>query len=492
MIQTQTRITAAALGLGAALLAAAACDPQKSLTQKRIRTVERGLTRTVYLKGLAPEKLDLNDRLAFYRVPGVSLAVIDKTGIEWAKAYGRKDAQTGQPLTGETLGQAGAFSQMVAAAVVLRLAEEGRLGLDDAVRGRLGSWAFPPEAGPDAPGLTIRRLMSHSAGLSDQALPGYRGEEPRPTLVQMLGGDPPARNGPLWVPPLRGSIAKTRYSEAGYVVVEKLLEDVTGKPFDLLARELVFAPLGLEDSTFEVPLPERFGENAAAGHIRDGMTVAGRWEEHPHRAAAGLWTTPADFAAFLVDLLRSATSGEGKVLTAASARELLSAQAESFGFGFLVEGSRDDMLFKLRGRTRGYSAMMVLYPARAQGAVLMANSDNGALLIEEILCALAAAYEWPHFRPEEKTVLRLEPETYETFVGRYEVNPAYVLDVRWEDYYLVIQPTGQAPTKFYAEGQSLFYSTDPYVRIQFLKDRDGRVAGLLLWQQDFELEAKKI
>ena len=164
---------------------------------------------------------------------------------------------------------------------------------------------------------------------------------------------------------------------------------------------------------------------------------------------------------------------------------------ENRGPGFLVEGAGDDVQFKLSGKTEGFACQMVLYPVRGQGAVIMTNSDNGFTLIDEILAALSSVYQWPHYRPEEKTVLRLDPETYRGCTGRYEVGPNYFLDVTWEDYYLVIQPTGQAATRFYAEGQTLFYSTDPYIRIQFLRDR-GPVEGLVLWQQDFELRAKRI
>jgi hypothetical protein len=121
----------------------------------------------------------------------------------------------------------------------------------------------------------------------------------------------------------------------------------------------------------------------------------------------------------------------------------------------------------------------------------MTNSDNGFTLIDEILGALSETYQWPHYKPQEKQVLRLDAETYRQFVGRYEVGPDYFLDVTWEDYYLVIQPSGQTATRFYAEGQTLFYSTDPYIRIQFLRDK-GPVDGLVLWQQDFELQAKKV
>jgi hypothetical protein len=135
---------------------------------------------------------------------------------------------------------------------------------------------------------------------------------------------------------------------------------------------------------------------------------------------------------------------------------------------------------------------MVIYPAKGQAAVIMTNSDNGFVLIQEILCALAEAYKWPHYKPEEKTVLRLDPAIFQQYIGRYEVSPSYVLDVTQEDYYLVVRPTGQASTKFYAESQTLFYSTDPYVRIQFRSDKQGKFDSLVLWQLDFELKAKKI
>jgi hypothetical protein len=64
--------------------------------------------------------------------------------------------------------------------------------------------------------------------------------------------------------------------------------------------------------------------------------------------------------------------------------------------------------------------------------------------------------------------------------------------VTHEDYYLVIQPTGQAPTKFFVESQSTFFSIDPYIQIQFVKDEAGTVSGLLLTQRGQTSEARKL
>jgi len=288
------------------------------------------------------------------------------------------------------------------------------------------------------------------------------------------------------------STSRTRYSESGYIIFEQILRDLTGKPFPVLMNEILLDRLGLKNSTFTLPLPEAFKARAAAGHLREGQPAKGLWNNYPEAAAKGLWTTPANFAAFLADLLQAAAGTEGKVLSPEMARLMLSPQIEGHSFGFLVDGQGADINYSLRGKTRGFSCFMVVYPVKGQGAVIMTNSESGTLLIQEILGALSEAYGWAQFRPEEKDVLRLDPATYQTYAGSYEVNPAYGLEVKQDDYALVIQPTGQAATKFYAEGQTLFYSVDPYVRIQFFKDKKGAVEGLVLWQGDFEIEARKI
>lgn len=485
------RAGAALLAAAAFLLSSAGCGKTNPATARKIKAVENGLLRSVYLKGVPSEKLSLEDRMSFYRVPGVSIAVIDQKELAWARAYGERDNQIHQPLTTESLFQGGAFSQAVSAAVVSALADRGKVRLDEDAGAGLKSWTFPPEIEQTEHFLDVRSLLAHGSGLSDQLLPGYAHDELIPTLAQVLDGTKPAANGPLWVPPATAAPVRTRYAEAGYVVLEAFLNDRTGEPFEKLARDLVLGPAGMTDSTFEVPLPDSLRAKAASGHLREGRPVSGLWKCYPEKAAKGLWTTPTEYARFLLDLLRSAESGGGKILSAAAARAMLGRQLESFGSGFLVEGTGDDIQFLARGKTHGYACYFVLYPVRGQGAVIMTNSDNGLTLIDEILCALSAAYTWPGYGPVEKQVLRLDSETYKSFTGRYEVGPNYFLDVTWEDYYLVIQPTGQAATRFYAEGQTLFYSTDPYIRIQFLRDK-GPVDGLVLWQQDFELKARKI
>ncbi len=481
---------------GAAVLALAfstafwSCQTHNSLTRKRAKNVEKGLLRTVYLQGLQPQKLSLAERMAFYKVPGVSIAAVDRGTLEWARVYGERDIQTHDPVAADTLFQAGALSQMVTAALALRLADEGLYGLDEEPGSILKTWKIPPEAGLPAGRITPRNLLLQTAGFSDQVFQGYAAGEPLPSLTQILSGIPPARNGPVWIPPRRSASLRAWPSEGGFLLIQQMLQDASGRSFDRLAEDIVFGPLGLKRSTFAVEPPE--GLTAAAGHQRDGRILPGLRARYPESAAKGLWTSPSDFAAFILRLLRDAEGKGTGILRPATARLMLSPQVENYAFGFFADGQGDDIQFHLNGKTRGFACVLVVYPAKGQGTVIMTNSDNGDLLIGEILCAFSAAYGWPHYRPEAKPVLRLASETYDEFLGRYEVNERYALEVRREDYYLVITPTGQAPTKFYAEGQTLFYSVDPYVRIQFFRDSGGRIDGLVLWQKDFRLDARKV
>ncbi len=294
----------------------------------------------------------------------------------------------------------------------MRLVEDGAIGLDEDIRPRLKTWRFPAEFEPGPGGVTLRGLLSHSAGLSDQILTGYGPDEALPSLAQVLSGDKPAKNGPLWVPPRMSVRLRAWLSEAGYVVVQQLLEDLTGRPFPELVAERIFKPLGLTHSVFGSGFGGDLRPEAAVGFLREGKAVPGGAARFPEDAAKGLWTTPSEYAAIVLDVLAAAEDRPARILPPAAARRLLAAQVENFGFGFFVEGRGDALLFRASGTTHGFAGALVLYPAKGQGAVIMSNSDNGDVLIEEILTGFSAAYDWPDFKPLEKPVLRLSPEAY--------------------------------------------------------------------------------
>jgi CubicO group peptidase (beta-lactamase class C family) len=364
--------------------------------------------------------------------------------------------------------------------------------MDGDVASSLRSWKIPPQITPGSPNanrITPRDLLAHGAGLSGQIFTGYPAEDPLPDICQVLAGEKPAINLPVL-----GGIqpGKAQESESGYAILQLLLTDLMGKPFPQIMKETVLDPLELRNSTFEVSLPAELRDMAASGHLREGRGVEGNWFRYPESAAKGLWTTPGDYAGFLVDILGDAMGRSSRLLPAEAARTMLTPQIGNQGFGFTVEGNGDEANFSIRGKTCGFSSFAIVLPEKGQGVVVMTNSDNGNLIAEEIVRAVSSVYGWSLFKPEEKPLFRFDPSIYQEYVGRYEVAPDYHLDVTFEDYYLVIQPTGQARTKFYVESQTIFFSINPYIRIQFRRDDKGIVSSLVLWQQDFEQKAEKI
>jgi len=471
-------------------LISTACETPKSRTQKRKKSVESGLHKAVVFKGQKPERMMLEDRMSYYRVPGVSMAVIYQYQIDWTEAYGVKETGRSEDVTTHSLFQAASLSQPVTALAALRFVDEGRITLDSNVNEFLSSWKLPGNRVPGENKVTIRMLLSHCAGLIPHEFRGYPQSEPLPTLRQILDGQKPANSPAARVYAVPGT--QYSYSELGYAVLQQLLIDLEEKPFPQIMRESVLQPLGMERSTFEYPLPAGVKEMAMTGHLHQGEPLEGKWFRYPEMAAAGMWTTPTDLALFLIDVMKTARGESREVVSPELARAMLTPQLDIQGCGFLIEDAGDNLFFHLKGRNEGFECFMVAYPVRGEGAVVMTNSANGSYLIEEILRGISAAYEWPHFQPEEKTIYRLDTSVYAQYVGKYEVNPEYILDVAHEDYYLVVTPPGQAPTRFFAQGLSVFFSTDPYVVIRFEKDDEDRVTGLILRQRGQSTRARKI
>ncbi|NOR12269.1 MAG: serine hydrolase, partial [Candidatus Aminicenantes bacterium] len=175
------------------------CETEESLTRKRIDSVENGLLRTVVFKGEDPERMKLSERMAFYRVPGVRIAVIDKYAIEWAQGYGVERVGTDLPITPDLLFQAASISQSVAAWGILHLVEQGKINLDVDVNTHLKSWKISASSVTRETKVTPRHLMSHCAGLISLKLAGYPFGKTMPTVLDVLQGQKPSDSPGVYV-----------------------------------------------------------------------------------------------------------------------------------------------------------------------------------------------------------------------------------------------------------------------------------------------------
>ncbi|WP_203779198.1 serine hydrolase domain-containing protein [Actinoplanes philippinensis] len=255
-------------------------------------------------------------------------------------------------------------SKHVAAFGTLRLVADAVLGLDDDINEHLRGWRLPGEGT-----VTVRQLLSHTAGLTEYWLPGYAAGSPVPSLDQILRGEPPANT-----PAVRRELtpgAVFRYSGGHYAVLEKLLEDVTGTPFDELMDQLVLAPAGMVDSSFDQGFPHAHRRRAARGH-RDGVPVPGGWHTQPERAGAGLWSTPADLVRLELEIAR-AVAGESPLLPRDLAGQMVTAQVPG-GFGLGVELGAG--FYGHTGQNTGFSCFSFMWPAASTAAVVMTDAED--------------------------------------------------------------------------------------------------------------------
>jgi CubicO group peptidase (beta-lactamase class C family) len=139
-------------------------------------------------------------------------------------------------VTAATLFQAGSISKPIFALAVMRLAEQSSLDLDEDVNRYLASWKVPPN-GSWQPRVTLRQILSHSAGFTVHGFPGYGAEGVVASVVHVLNGEPPANTPPVRVNILPG--VQFRYSGGGITVGQLFVSDLLGKPFPSLMRELV-------------------------------------------------------------------------------------------------------------------------------------------------------------------------------------------------------------------------------------------------------------
>jgi CubicO group peptidase (beta-lactamase class C family) len=460
------------------LLAASVAPPslrssvpgEQTPLEARIARVESGLLPAFVIAGRPLPAKPLAQRMTDLKTPGVSVAVINDGAIEWAKGYGVTETGTATPVTPHTLLQAASISKPVAALAALRLVEQGKLSLDEDVNAKLASWKVPENDFTKTEKVTLRRLLSHSAGLTVHGFGGYAADAPVPTLVQVLDGAKPANSDAVRVDVVPGKI--WRYSGGGYTVAQQLMMDVAGRPFPDLMAELVLKPVGMIDSTYEQPLPEARRGAAAGGHTSDGKLLPGRAHTYPEMAAAGLWTTPTDLAKFLLEIER-ARLGKSAVLSQALAIEMTTAQKPGYGLGLSLDGFGKTASFGHGGSNEGFKCQMAAFFEGGRGAVIMTNGDQGAFLAGEILRAVAREYDWPSFKPVEKKIVAVEPKALAALEGRYELRPGRFLDVKLEGGTLFV---GDAEGKFelFPESETRFFDMVEGHILFFVKGPDGR------------------
>ena len=408
--------------------------------------------------------------------------------------YGLADTIKGTAVTTETMFSAGSISKFLAAVAALKMVDDEQTDLDRPINDYLTSWKLAENDFTKATPVTLRMLLSHSGGTSQSAYFGFTPTQPLPTVVEVLSGAPISETRPVVVNSAPNQ--QFSYSGGGYMVAQLALMDVSGLSFSELTRKLLFTPLGMENSTFEQPVPASFAGQCAWAYSSlpwfKGMPYV-----YPQQAAAGLYTTPTDLAKFFIDVQES-YRGTGTVLTQATTTAMLTPQQdvsdgayrEQIGIGpFLLQrtDNRDPggVYFEFTGVNAGFLAYGIASVTDGNGVIVMLNSgDDVNGLGKEIRRAVAKAYNWTNFLPAEIEPISLKDTQLDEYAGRYRMSADEVLYLRRENGYLVENINEGSDIYCFPIGGDTIVLTDYNIKAGFARNDRGEVISLQNTFQD--------
>jgi len=311
------------------------------------------------------------------RFPGISWAYADAAGNTDTWRYGFADREEHVPVEESTAFPANSISKFITAICVEKAQEQGLLDIDAPADRYLGSWKLLTPDGEESE-ATIRALLSHTAGILDgeDGFYGLRRNDPPVDLVDILEGRTPYNDRPVRAERTLGTAFE--YSDAGYCVLQQLLEELLEKPLEDIAKEWIFDPLRLEHTFFVSPENVAYYEpknGMATGYDENGFPIPGKYPQVPDLAASGLWSTPKELLTIAKEFVK-AFQGKSPLLTERSAREIAKPD-ETFpwiGLGVFMGGENEIVS---RGWGENGQSMMRINCRTGETAVAMANRNPG-------------------------------------------------------------------------------------------------------------------
>ena len=467
-------------------LLVASCKNEKTNDiASEINAIENGLLPLIQVKGDPLQGFNLLERMEHYKVPGVSLAIVENGIIKWAKGYGIANTESGSAVDTSTIFQAGSISKPVAALSALKLVEEGKIDLDQDVNSYLKDWKIPENKFTQEEKVTLRRLLTHTAGMTVHGFPGYKQTDTFPSITQVLDGE--GNTPKIFVDIIPGSI--WRYSGGGYIVIQKMVEDITGLQFDVYIKSNILQHIDMENSTYEQPLRAESYSNISAAYDGNGKIIEGLWHNYSEKAAAGLWTTPSDLAKYCIEIQEILKGKVNGVLSKETVEKTVTKHKNAWGLGPSLQWEQDSLIFRHGGKNAGFSNELVAFAMHGNAVIIMTNADNGGRLINELLRSVSNYYNWGISRQKVVESIILPIESLKSFIGKYKLDfqvpeiGDYEVDITIKDNNLfVTDPNNGETNVLIALENSKFVDLESGAEVMFqlMGDKQG-----LLWDNKF-------
>ncbi|KON67802.1 penicillin-binding protein [Peribacillus butanolivorans] len=333
------------------------------------------------------KNINIEERMKHYNVQGLSITLLEGGEINGTENYGILEVESNRKTNEDSIISACSISKFLTGILAMKLVQDGLLDLGDDVNESLVSWKVPENDFTKNKKVTLRNLLSHQSGIKDPegSFPELNSKIGVPSMVKLLEGKTPYCKTPIDVKCEPES--EFHYSDAGFCIIQQLIEDVTEKPFHQVMNEQIFEPVGMANSQFNTTMLEVDRQNFSCGHNKNGELVDGKYPIYPYPAASGLWTTSLNLAELVRELM-NAVKGESKVgISESLATEMITPQrGKSWtGLGVFLESSEKELEITSLGWGVGFQCMMVAFPYLEKGAVIMTNAELGVHQMEGII-----------------------------------------------------------------------------------------------------------
>lgn len=440
-----------------------------------INTIENSLIKNIQIEGDSVQKFNIHDRMDFYKVPGVSIAVVQNGKIKWAKGYGYANTKTGAKVDVNTLFQAGSISKPIAALAALKLSENNSLELNKDVNNYLKNWKVPENKHTKDKKVTLKKLLTHTAGMTVHGFPGYQQTDNFPSIIDVLNGN--GNTSKIVVDTIPGSI--WRYSGGGYTVMEKVVEDVSGLTLDEYMSKNIFPSIEMKNSTYQQPITKEWQKNISAAYDRNGQLIKGLWNNYPEQAAAGLWTTPTDLAKYCIEIQDIAKGKKNGILSKTTINQMLTKHKNNWGLGPSLQNQKDSLIFGHGGKNAGFTNDMKAYAYQGNAIIVMTNADNGGKLISEIKNAISQHYNWSISQPRTIKTITLSDGVLKQYMGKYELKEqGLIFEVKFKENQIYLTNTPIGNLNLFPMTNTKFIDIESGTIIDFLVDK--KVNGFIV------------
>lgn len=245
------------------------------------------------------EKHSILEMMSKNNIPGIRMVFADKGKIVWSANFGYAEISKKIKVDSETVFAGASLSKPITSVIALQLCDEGKLRLDENINNWLSGWKIPGNDITQGKIISLRFLLSHTAGLDRKNWSEYSPTDSIPSLIQMLKGEKPSVDKRFSFINEPGKAFK--YSNTGYLITQKAIEDVTGEPFAKVAEAHIFKPLRMNHTSFKQPIAPVLLPYKATGYSSNLKPFS--YKIYPFEAAGGIWTTPDDLAKFTITLI---------------------------------------------------------------------------------------------------------------------------------------------------------------------------------------------